>query len=400
MSMPSQFLNPSLRVYCAKELRSLLRDRNIVVYGLLLPLFLYPLLLFSISELRQLTTGMRERMEPTIAMQGLPELETHLHELVPPPRTLPLTGGAGEALERGAADLVIVRAAGSERLVVSHDSTSGPSRIALERFGPAIEAWRRQAEREELVRQRKWVERSDVVFVDASIETNSTRELLATLLPLILIIMCTFGATWPAIELTAGERERSCAETTFLLPLSRHDVALGKTLAVTAAAFTSLCVHLFAMLVAAGPLLAQIRGGASALPSLAWTTLPIVLCYGVLLSIVFGAIFLLVGSYAKTFREAQAFVTPVQLVMMLPAMLTLLPSAELDATTAWIPVYNAGLAFRAALLGNIDLTATATSLASLSLCALLCFRTTVRRLSDTAFALGFADGDRLRERWS
>jgi len=157
---------------------------------------------------------------------------------------------------------------------------------------------------------------------------------------------------------------------------------------------------LFAMLVAAGPLISQVRGGSASIPSLAWQSLPLVLCFGLLLSLVFGTLFMLAGSYAKTFREAQAFVTPLQLLMMLPAILTLLPSASLDATTAWIPIFNAGLAFRAALLGDIDVQATATTLLSLSLCGLLCFRTTVRRLSNTSFALGFADSDGLREKWS
>ncbi|MCB9891648.1 MAG: ABC transporter permease [Planctomycetes bacterium] len=393
-------MKPTLRIYWAKELRGLLRDRNIVVYGLLLPLFLYPLLLFALSELRALTAGMRERMEPAIAIAELPELETRLHEVVPPPRTFPLTSGAGETLASGVADLVITRSNGNGRLIISHDSSSGPSRIALERFAPVIEKWRRQAESTALARATGWVERHEPMFVDTSEQTDSTRILLATLLPLILIIMCTFGATWPAIELTAGERERSTAETTFLLPLTRQDVALGKTLAVTSAAFVTLCVHLFAMLVAAGPLISQVRGGSASIPSLAWQSLPLVLCFGLLLSLVFGTLFMLAGSYAKTFREAQAFVTPLQLLMMLPAILTLLPSASLDATTAWIPIFNAGLAFRAALLGDIDVQATATTLLSLSLCGLLCFRTTVRRLSNTSFALGFADSDGLREKWS
>lgn len=393
-----------LRIYWLKELRSLLRDRNILVYGLLLPVFLYPLLLFAVTEIRSLTTGLRERMEPVIAIDNLPSLATHLQELVPPPRVIPLATGAGDALATGEADLVIVasRAASFEnaRLIVSYSSASGASKLALERIRPEFERWRRKHELQALQGVRGPWNLATPTLVDATVNQSTTRVLLATLLPLILIIMCTFGATWPALELTAGERERLTAETTFLLPLTRQEIALGKTLAVSAAAFVTLFVHLLAMLMAAGPLLGELRGGSIALPSLAWQTFPLIVCYGALLSLVFGNIFLLAGSYASSFREAQAFVTPLQLLMMLPALLTLLPGAELDSTTAWIPIYNAGLAFRAALLGEVDMHATLVSLLSLGTCALLCFRATVRRLSDTTFALGFADNDRIRERLS
>ena len=399
--------NPSrsslLRIYWVKELKCLLRDRNILIYGLLLPLFLYPTLLFGITEIRSLTSGMREGMKTVIAIDRLPGLESYLQTLEPPAQTLPLMTSAGDTLAAGTADLVIVAAQASGRILVSYDSNSGRSRLALERFQPEIERWRRNTEQKLLGKGPHAASSESIASLrvrarteDLSAQTSSTRGLLATLLPLILIVMCTFGATWPALELTAGERERCSSETTFLLPLSRQEIALAKSLAVASSAFVTLLAHLFAMLIAAGPLLAELRGGSFALPSLAWQTLPLILCYGALLSMVFGNVFLLAGSYAKSFREAQAYVTPLQLVLMLPAMLTLLPGAQLNSTTAWIPVYNAGLAFRAALLGEADLRATFISLLSLGTCALLCFRATVHRLSDTSFALGFADHDRIQ----
>lgn len=386
----------ALRAYWLKELRSLLRDRNITVYGFLLPLFLYPFLLFGVTELRTVTKGLREHIRPVVAIEGMPELVAHLESLPERPRVVPISaGGPGETLRRGDADLVLL--ASKKGLEICYDASSGASTLARDKLVEKLEEWRRMSEASLLRGERGMWQLAEPQLVDTSAGTSTTQVLLAMLLPLILIVMCTFGATWPALELTAGERERQTAETTFLLPLARTDIALCKTLAVAAAAFVTMSVHLVAMVIAAGPLLAELRGGSVTLPSLAWQTLPLILCYGALLSLVFGSIFLLAGSYARTFREAQAFVTPLQLLMMLPAMLTLLPDAQLDATTAWIPIYNAGLAFRAALLGEMNTSSTMISLLSLGICGLLCFRATVRRLTDTAFALGFTDNDRVME---
>lgn len=377
-----------------KELRSLLRDRNITVYGILLPLILYPLILFGVTEIRTVRSGLRDARVPVIALEGMPGLVKHLESRPHKPRIVARSGGPGDMLASGQADLVIVPTRGGERVTVHFNSSTGSSLLAKERILGEIETWRRQSEDAQLSGTAGPWRIGEIEEKDTSAGTNTTQAMLAMLLPLILIVMCTFGATWPAVELTAGERERMTAETTFLLPLPREDIALCKSLAVASAAFVTLCVHLLAMFVAAGPLLSELRGGEVTLPTIAWQTVPLILCFGALLSLVFGNVFLLAGSYARSFREAQAFVTPLQLFLMMPAMLTLLPNAQLDASTAWIPVYNAGLAFRAALLGEIDPNAMMVSLLTLGTCALLCFRATVRRLTDTSFALGFADQDR------
>ncbi len=390
-----------LRTYWLKELRSLFRDRNILVYGLLLPVFLYPSLLFGITQIQLYTQGLRERVRPTVAIPRQPKLAAFVGKAAGDSvHVVELAGDAAELLGSGSLDLVVTPLHSGKTVRLEYVSGRADSELALERIEPIVRDYGSTVERElgtSLGLDPDSFAPDRVQITDVADPEVQTRFMLATLLPLVLVVMCTFGATYPAIDLTAGERERHSAETTILLPIPRRQVALGKCLAVTTAAFVALLVNLLAMLLSAGPTLAHIHGGASTLPGLAWESLPLVVIYGLLLSFVFSNLFLLAGSYAKNYREAQAYITPLQVVTMLPALLTLMPGAELNPTTAVIPVYNAALAFRASLLGELSTVPVVVSLASLALFSLVCFRATARRLSDTAYVLGFHDPDQLAE---
>ena len=58
---------------------------------------------------------------------------------------------------------------------------------------------------------------------------------LSLLLPMLLIVMSVMGSFFPAVDLTAGEKERTTVETTLVLPVRRLAVQPGKILAVCAA---------------------------------------------------------------------------------------------------------------------------------------------------------------------
>ena len=70
---------------------------------------------------------------------------------------------------------------------------------------------------------------------------------LATLVPLVLILMTITGAVYPAIDLTAGERERGTLETLIAAPISRMSLLIAKYLAVLTVAVLTALVNLIAM---------------------------------------------------------------------------------------------------------------------------------------------------------
>ena len=72
--------------------------------------------------------------------------------------------------------------------------------------------------------------------------------------------------------------------------------------------------------------------------------------------------------FARSFKEAQNFVTPVYLLIMFPSFIAFMPGVELNRTLAMIPVVNISLLFREIFLSNYPLELI--SLTFISLCSL------------------------------
>jgi sodium transport system permease protein len=179
--------------------------------------------------------------------------------------------------------------------------------------------------------------------------------ILSTLLPIMLVVMAVMGAFFPAIDLTAGEKERKTAETTLLLPVPRSAMLQGKILAVCCTACVATTLNLLAIGLSAEHLVSMLnsqsggRGIGFDLPVLA---LLAIAPLAVLFSFFISAVLTGIGGLAATFKEGQAMLGPVQLVFILPAMIGAVPGMKLSLGWACVPVVNVVLAFRAMLRGE------------------------------------------------
>jgi len=167
---------------------------------------------------------------------------------------------------------------------------------------------------------------------------------LAVLVPLILILMTVTGAVYPAIDLTAGERERGTLEALISSPVPRQELLFAKYLAVLTIAILTAITNLFAMTVTA-----YITGLESLLFGSGGLTLSIMLkVLGVLVVFAgfFSALLLVVTSFARSFKEAQAYLIPVMLVSIAPGILSLMPGLELTWGLSLTPLANMVLVTR------------------------------------------------------
>src|SRR6185369_6116265 len=67
------------------------------------------------------------------------------------------------------------------------------------------------------------------------------------IIPYMIIILCFTGAIYPAIDLTAGEKERGTMETLLCSPVGRTEIVLGKFLMVLTASLTTMLLSLVSM---------------------------------------------------------------------------------------------------------------------------------------------------------
>lgn len=356
---------------CQKELKETIRDRRTIVTLLLMPLLVYPIMsmalnrfLLTSSEIEEgFTVGVNTDLEGEILDQWLSNPNSA------PPKAVADSSGNELAKFRVAVIPDISPAEIVERndvdvgLKLTNIETGRPTAIFYAYRGDSAS----QAARRVLVERLQWLKLAEAelllkatlpeyrppMLVNAedvgTIEENS---LLATIIPLVLVLMTITGAVYPAIDLTAGERERGTMEAVMASPVPRGYVLFSKYIAVVAVALLTAIANLVAMFTTlwAGGLLNMLTG-ADAFP---WLTIMQMLGLLVLFSGFFSAVLLSLTSFAKSFKEAQAYLIPVMLLSLTPAMLSLMPGIRLSGAFTILPLINIVLLARDMLSGSVE----------------------------------------------
>ncbi len=240
----------------------------------------------------------------------------------------------------------------TRRFEVQYRSGDGVSESAIYAFQRLLQSINEQ-ESEEL-RQRAGLPGGAVVELRASPfgRAPSLIASIASVIPLILLLMTITGAVYPAIDLTAGERERGTMEALIATPVPRFGLLLSKYVAVVTVSSMTAIVNLMAMLVtlSVGGLGRAILGD-EALP---WYSLLTILPLLILFSLFFSAILLALCSIARSFKEAQAYLIPVMLLSIGPGVLSVMPGVRLTANMAVVPLFNMILLARDVLAGDAE----------------------------------------------
>lgn len=182
--------------------------------------------------------------------------------------------------------------------------------------------------------------------------------------PYIVVILCMTGAMYPAMDLTAGEKERGTMETLLCSPVSRVNIVLGKFLMTLSASVATMALSLIMFAVSAlgaakffaggggggGGAGAAGEGGGFMMLIDPWGMIG-VFAMIVPMAVLFAAGLLTVSLFAKSFKEAQSYVSPLMIVVILPAVMGTLPGIELTWKTALVPITNLSLVCKEMLSG-------------------------------------------------
>jgi sodium transport system permease protein len=181
--------------------------------------------------------------------------------------------------------------------------------------------------------------------------------ILGGVIPYMIIFLCFVGAMNPAIDLSVGEKERGTIETILASPVSRTELVLGKFLLVVVVslvtAVTSIASFALTFALPVQAIKSMGRTGPGAIPfEISGSAVAGVLMLMVPLAIMFAASLLSLGLLAKTTKEAQAYISPLMLLVILPSMAGILPGIELNAKLAVVPILNVTLVSKELLTGH------------------------------------------------
>ena len=207
---------------------------------------------------------------------------------------------------------------------------------------------------------------------------------LITFIPLVLVLMTMTGAVYPAIDLTAGERERGTMEILVAAPVSRMTLLAGKFVAVLTVALLTATMNLismFATLFALG-----LEG--TVLGNLGPTMVVQVIVLMVVFAAFFSAVLLSITSVARSFKEAQAYLVPLMLISLTPGVFSLMPNLQINGILAVTPLVNTVLMARDLLQGNVSLLMFAIVLISTVLYGVLALAVAARIFGSDAVLYG------------
>jgi len=357
-----------------KELLEVLRDRRTLIFMVLLPTLIFPIIIeVSITVMARQAEKEDAKVTKTaiVNADSLPDL----HALIEDTESFEVIegyerGSLSAAIRNEEIDLGLVFPAEAEELREAgyqleieavHDNAAILSQSLKRIEGLVAEhskALREQKLRDLGVASYQFTGVLDPVRVKP-VGIAEQRELLGEriggFLPYFLILFCFAGALYPAIDIAAGEKERGTLETLLLTPVPRAYLVLGKFLVVFTTGIVSSVLSLTSMgvwIALKGNQIGDELG--EVISSVSPVDLFLVGFMQLPLAAIFAAILLAISVYAKSFKEAQSLATPLNFLVIIPAMLAMLPGVELSWGWAMVPVTNVALAIKELVKGTID----------------------------------------------
>ncbi len=354
-----------------KELTDSLRDRRTLISMIVVPIVLMPVMTIGIGVLTAKIIGEAMKEAPRVMVLGGEDSPGVMEKLrrLKTIRLVPARPDFADLISDKKIRAAVEMPKGFEEAqgrgevpTVQIDIYQGELRstIAAQRLEQFFRGLRDTQVRERLVARGlsgSLVKPFEITEKNVASPEKVFGNTFGALLPYLVIVLCLTGAMYPAIDLTAGEKERGTIETILCSPVSRTDLVLGKflmvltaSLATSALATSSMAAtFLGAREVLAGLAADQSNAVRAAIhPSAILAIFLMVLPVAVLLS----AGLLAIALFAKSYKEAQSYISPLILVVILPAVVALLPGVELNARLALVPVLNTSLVSKEIITGT------------------------------------------------
>jgi sodium transport system permease protein len=195
--------------------------------------------------------------------------------------------------------------------------------------------------------------------------------MIGGLLPYIFIMFCFTGCMYPAIDLITGEKEKGTIETLLTVPASRFKILVGKMITISLVGLSAALMTILGMVVSLKFLPDIPQDFLNSISDMLSVKFIIMLFAMLLpLSIFFAGLLSAIVIRTKSFKEAQSLVTPMVIVVIIPAVIALMPGVELNWQTVWVPILNIALATKEIIAGTIVIEQYITIVLSLTVLAL------------------------------
>ncbi len=380
-----------IRVLYWRELCGSLREKTIVINSLLIPVFLFPFLLWAALTGILFVEGQTEGFVSRIAVQDWPKGHPGLRRNFEVNDQIQIVDSsdsskAAQRIKNGGLDGLVefLPAAGAGTNLannfqarITYNESKERSATARKRAAEVVDEYRADwVKREAFRRGTDAAEWQGFLVSTRNVATDKQLGafIMALMLPLLFVVMVAMGCFFPAIDATAGERERNTWETLMSTAASRRSIVTAKYLYVATMGGLAGTLNLIVAVLTMKPLLAPLlaKTGQSIEFFFPLSAVPIVLLAAVLLAGFVAAGMMIFASFARTFKEGQAMITPFYMMIFLPVMFLQDPGLPFSMRLAFVPVVNVNMMVRSAVSGSFPwrqiLITTVISFAVIAVC--------------------------------
>jgi sodium transport system permease protein len=356
-----------------KELIDTLRDRRTIITMVVIPTLIFPLIM-SVSL--KFSSGLTEKAMTKTVNVGVVNQDpndTFEGELLKLPKELGKrnfiaykdTSEMMEKIRKDQLDFGIFvpqdySSIGDSSKVVTlkvyHNATNIGMNDRAEVYISKIAAHVKEKRYKQLGVNASQLEPILVNYQNVASEKETLAQFAGGILPYLFIAFGFMGCMYPAIDLFTGEKERGTLETLLTTPVSRWQILIGKMLVVVlsgimSATFTFLGIFLTIEVfdLIKDPKILEIIHQILTLKF-------VLMFYFILIPLIvfFAGVMVPIAVYAKTFKEAQSIIAPMNAIIVLPAMVGMMPGIKLDWTTACIPIINVVLSTKELIAGTLN----------------------------------------------
>jgi sodium transport system permease protein len=356
-----------------KELTEALRDRRTLITTFLVPLLIIPVLGSGFVATMSAVLGSAKKEKSKVMIVGGTDSPALMAELREYPKMiiLPTTAdwknqivekeiraaievppGFDENLDKGHAGTININIYGGE---LKSELAAGNLEGYLKEYRDSITVKRLEANH----LPGGLLKPFDVKRQNIAPPEKEAAALLGGMISYMLILMCLQGAMAPAIDLTAGEKERGTMETILSSPISRTHLVLGKFLLVLTAALVTAMLLLVSVSISTNAvqnshLLENMSDDGQPPPhfSLGPKTIASVVIMAIPLSVLFASGLMTIALFAKSHKEAQSYIAPLMFVVIIPAIAAMIPGVELTPKLAIVPLLNVSLLCKELVSGD------------------------------------------------
>lgn len=358
-----------------KEVKDLIRDKRTIITSILIPMLIIPLInIIMGGGAQEFTKGLSENVTITLSQaSNTTEVKQLVQEkLLKSNSNLKLVevDDAVQALKseqvRCVLDFEVGFAEKLERgepfkITLQYDESKTKSQASVDIVAAAIEQFKAEVISERIkalglnenILQPVVIDRSNV-----SENKQGNNMMLLMMLPLMIGILVSIGGIPAATDLVAGEKEHNTFEPLLTTMPNRGSLLIGKYLAVTLFSFVSVVAIVAGMVI--GYLInpnSLTMGMDSQISGFDIQPLAVVLALLITVSLgmTFSGIQIALSAFAKSYKEAQTYMSFLMLAAMIPGYATMfLQPGDMQTYMFAMPVLNTIAAFKMILGGAIN----------------------------------------------